>query len=215
MGYSRTYKAKICRYNLRNIWSFRPLSVKQANRLLTLQKKSKESGQKLSYFANQLNEKRKFSSMFQGISTKYLAKIFNGTKKTKLTQRTDGLILILERRLDVALVRLCFCRSISEARQLILHSKILVNNLPIKTCSYLLKNGDIISINNIFNKSLYNQIINNINLVYVEKQRYFSHLEVNYKTLEAIFLYSPQNINYTANIDSDLISNYINKRDLF
>ena len=53
----------------------------------------------------------------------------------------------LERRLDLILFRSKFCHSVRNAQQLIAHRKVSVNEKIIRTASYLIKNGDIISIN--------------------------------------------------------------------
>ena len=52
----------------------------------------------------------------------------------------------LERRLDCIIYRANFVTSLQEARQLISHQKISVNNILINKSGYLVKPGDIISI---------------------------------------------------------------------
>ena len=63
----------------------------------------------------------------------------------------------LETRLDTALFRSYFSYSFKNARQLILHKKVYVNNKIIQYNSYLLKKGDLITLDkNIFKFVIYN-----------------------------------------------------------
>jgi len=203
-------KSKISRQNLRNNWSYKSLSHKQANQLLMLQKKSKENIQNIKYFGAQLNEKRKLSSQFSGVSSSYLVTKFDQTRKAKSVSRIDGLLSFLERRLDLVLSRIAFCRSISDARQMISHNQVLVNGFVVNISSYSVKNGDVISLNKtslLINKR-------NIDLIFENNVKLISHIEVNYKTWQAVFLFSPQIIHYTNQFDSDLVCNYMNNRSL-
>jgi ribosomal protein S4 len=210
MTSSTIRKSKISRQNLRNTWSYRALTHKQANQLLVLQKKSKENIQNIKYFGAQLNEKRKFSSQFPGISSSYLVKKFDQTRKTKSVVRIDGLLTFLERRLDLVLIRIGFCRSILNARQMISHNEILINGSIVNISSYSLKNGDFISLNKMW--SLTDK--KDVEIIFKNNVKTIPHIEVNYKTWQAIFLYSPQIIYYTSHFDSDLVCNYMNNRSL-
>jgi small subunit ribosomal protein S4 len=57
----------------------------------------------------------------------------------------DNLLVLLERRLDNVIYRLGFADSRPQARQLIAHGHILVNNRKTNIPSYLVKEGDTIS----------------------------------------------------------------------
>lgn len=96
--------------------------------------------------------------------------------------RTLIFIELFEKRLDVILYRSHFVRSIAEARQLILHKNVKINNKIVTKNSYFLKPGDLISIH----PKLHNLILNNV---------YNSHfwplppkyLNVNYKIFQIYF----------------------------
>lgn len=76
-------------------------------------------------------------------SVKTLTKI---ALKNKFRKVSSLFLEFFECRLDTVLYRSKFAFSVRNARQLILHGKILVNNKLIKTKSYVLKPGDIITI---------------------------------------------------------------------
>jgi small subunit ribosomal protein S4 len=58
----------------------------------------------------------------------------------------ENLLCLLERRLDNVVFRLGFARSLKEARQMVNHGHILVNNRKVNVPSYLVKKGDVISV---------------------------------------------------------------------
>ena len=67
--------------------------------------------------------------------------------KTKKGQRTgDYLLITLERRLDNLVYRIGFANSIRMARQIVNHGHVLVNGQKVDIPSYLIKEGDVISL---------------------------------------------------------------------
>ncbi|MFC3908620.1 30S ribosomal protein S4 [Legionella dresdenensis] len=58
----------------------------------------------------------------------------------------ENLMILLERRLDNVVYRLGFASTRAEARQLVAHKAILVNDQVVNIPSYLVKPGDVISI---------------------------------------------------------------------
>ena len=89
---------------------------------------------------------------------KYLKEIVKSTIKEfkKLNKQATSLFIEkLETRLDTALYRTHFSYSFNNARQLISHKKVYVNNKIIPYNSYLLKKGDLIT----FDKSVYKFVI--------------------------------------------------------
>ena len=89
---------------------------------------------------------------------------------------------LFESRLDTILYRSKFSPSVRNARQLILHGKVLVNGKPIKIKSYLLKMGDLITINAKYFKFIETNIQHSDVWPFPPK-----HLTLNYKTLQIIF----------------------------
>jgi len=58
----------------------------------------------------------------------------------------EVLLSLLERRLDSVVYRLGFANSRNEARQLVLHSHFMVNQIKVSIPSYLVKPGDVIAV---------------------------------------------------------------------
>jgi small subunit ribosomal protein S4 len=92
----------------------------------------------------QLREKQKVRRIY-GILERQFKNYFK--KATRLKGSTgDNLLKLLERRLDNVVYRIGFGSTRAEARQLVTHRCILVNNKIVNIPSYLLSPGDIVSV---------------------------------------------------------------------
>ena len=99
---------------------------------------------KLSNYGVQLREKQKVKRIY-GILERQFRKYFNIAEKSR--EVTGKMLLqLLERRLDNVVFRLHFATSRREARQLVGHGSIYVNNKRVNIPSYLVKNGDTIEV---------------------------------------------------------------------
>lgn len=99
---------------------------------------------KLSEYGLQLREKQK-AKRFYGVLESQFAHYFElASKKKGITG--DNLLQILESRLDNVIYRLGFGLSRAEARQLVLHGHFLVNGKKVDIPSYLVKEGDVITL---------------------------------------------------------------------
>ena len=100
-----------------------------------------------------------------------------------------------------------FTPTFASAKQLINHKKVYVNKRLVTSPSFCLKPGDIVS----FANETKDLVARNIQfLVVQQKQKKFLfykklHAEVNYKTLEAVLLFSPQQIHYPVQVDPELV----------
>ncbi|QTQ10776.1 30S ribosomal protein S4 [Treponema parvum] len=104
------------------------------------QKRHKESE-----YGRQLIEKQKVKAYY-GIFEKQLRNYYDKAK-IKKGQRTGDLLLItLECRLDNLVYRIGFANSIRMARQVVNHGHVLVNGKKVDIPSYLVKEGDVISL---------------------------------------------------------------------
>lgn len=125
---------------------------------------------------------RRFT-LFYGYFSKRKMKSY--IKKAINVSKTDvnlNFLNLFESRLDTALYRAKFCKSIGTSRQLIAHNGVLVNNKQINHHSYALKNGDFIKIKKKFHKRIEKSIANSDIWPVPPK-----HLTINYKTLQLIF----------------------------
>jgi ribosomal protein S4 len=107
-------------------------------------------------FSNSLNNRRRIKLLF-GFNQSYklvnfIEKIEKKNTDKKRFSKTNGLINLIERRLDIVLFRANFASTLSQARQLISHRQIFVNGVAVTSSFFLLKKGDIISIAPIIKK---------------------------------------------------------------
>jgi len=99
---------------------------------------------KASEFLKQLRAKQLAKRMY-GILERQFRNYFFKASRMKGSMGVN-LLLLLECRLDNVVFRLGFARTRKEARQLVSHRNILVNNQSINIPSYLVKVGDVIAI---------------------------------------------------------------------
>jgi small subunit ribosomal protein S4 len=99
---------------------------------------------KFSEFGIRLREKQKVKRIY-GLTEKQFNSYFEKASRVKgVTGKL--LISLLERRLDNSLYRLGFASSRKEARQLVRHGHVLVNDRKVDIPSYQVKIGDVIEI---------------------------------------------------------------------
>jgi ribosomal protein S4 len=97
-------------------------------------------------FLHQLKERKKLSFFYGDLTRKQISSILQTSLKSK-GLHSKNVFSLLERRLDVVLYRSGLIPTIIQARQLIKHKKITVNQNTINIPSFRLNPGDIISIN--------------------------------------------------------------------
>lgn len=103
-----------------------------------------QSRKKLSEYGLQLREKQK-AKRFYGVLEGQFAHYYELAEK-KVGVTGENLLQILESRLDNVIYRLGFGLSRAEARQLVVHGHFLVNGKKVDIPSYLVKEGDVITI---------------------------------------------------------------------
>lgn len=102
------------------------------------------SGKKRSEYGRQLFEKQKVKELY-GLREKQFKRFFGVAVKMKGAPG-ENLLSLLERRLDNVLYRLKFAVSRAQARQLVVHGHVLVNNGKVYSPSYLIKTQDVVSL---------------------------------------------------------------------
>ncbi len=103
-----------------------------------------EKRQRLTGYGIQLREKQKIKR-FYGV----LEKQFSLYYKLAASQKGgtgENLMLLLERRLDNVVYRMGFASTRAEARQLVSHKAILVNDKAVNIPSFLVAAGDVVSV---------------------------------------------------------------------
>ncbi|ACL68905.1 30S ribosomal protein S4 [Halothermothrix orenii] len=102
-------------------------------------------------YGMQLREKQKVKRIY-GILEKQFKRYFDMAEKMPGVTG-ENFLSILERRLDNVVYRLGLATSRNEARQFVLHGHILVNGRKVNIPSYLVDEGDVISVKDSSRKS--------------------------------------------------------------
>lgn len=195
----QTYKKKLKQYK-----KFKP---KDQTQYLVSRYPSRGFSYTKRYNNNLINTK-KFRLFYGGLTKKIVKKLVKKAFNKRYKKINPLFLEFFESRLDVTLYRAKFSTSIRNARQLILHNKIIVNNKPVRTKSYLLKAGDLITINSKYLK-LVETNIQQSNIWPIPPK----HLIINYKTLQIIFgTFKSTNLSlnffYHLNLEKILTSYY-------
>jgi small subunit ribosomal protein S4 len=95
---------------------------------------------KVTNYGLQLREKQKMKRIY-GVLERQFRKYFRMAERQKGITG-EGLLRLLERRLDNVVYRLGFSSSRAEARQLVNHGHFLVNGRRVDIPSYLVRSGD-------------------------------------------------------------------------
>ena len=134
-------------------------------------------------YRNALNATKKLALYYGGLSRKFIkSQVKIIYKKEGVKNMNQSFLELFESRLDTVLYRAKFSPSIRNAQQLIVHGKVFINDMPVKSKFYILKKGDLITI-----KSKYSHLIEtNIRqaLIWPVPPKY---LFINYKTMQIIF----------------------------
>ena len=100
-------------------------------------------------FQKRLFEKQQFKNFYGCIPEYQLKNLFRKLlKKKNKINMFKNFVITLESRLDINILRLRLARTIFQAKQLINHKKIKVNNKIISKPNFILNKGDIINIIN-------------------------------------------------------------------
>ncbi len=150
-----------------------------------------------SEYAIQLTEKQKAKYTY-GVLERQFEKTF---KKATSKQGVTGEILLqlLEARLDNTVFRMGFANSRRQARQVVLHKHITVNDKIVNIPSYSLRPGDVVAVRE-KSKSL-----GLISSALANRERTFGWLEVNDTKMEGKFMQFPTRDDIPEKINEQLI----------
>jgi small subunit ribosomal protein S4 len=150
-----------------------------------------------------LREKQKVRKMY-GLSEKQFKRFFVMAERKKGITGANFLIF-LERRLDNMVYRLGFATSRKEARQLVGHNHILVNGKRVNIPSYLIREGDAISVKDKELVSVKNALES------VVRRGVPSWLELDKDTLRGVVKLLPARDDITMPIKEQLIVEYYSR----
>jgi small subunit ribosomal protein S4 len=192
--------------------------------------------QKKKLYKERLLAKQQFKFFYGCIPEYQLKNLFSYLKLKNNRNVLQKFIILLESRLDMIIFRLRIVKTIFEAKQIINHGKIKINNKIIFSSNLLLKKGDIITLNNFKIKFFFRLIlrkkqvlIEKTGLTFLGRPKkpywrtffYFkkkkrknkvNYLQFNYKYNVGIFLRSPlfNEIKYPFAINLNLVDQYFN-----
>src|ERR1017187_2768999 len=153
---------------------------------------------KVSEYGIQLREKQKIKRSYGLLETQFRNYFEKANKLKGITG--DNLVKFLESRLDNVVYRLGFASSRKQARQLIRHRHITVNERLVDIPSFILDAGDIIKIKD---KSKKLDLIHN-SLKRVEDNTY-SWLSIDKASLSGTFLQVPERADVPLNANEQLV----------
>ena len=103
------------------------------------------SRKKLSEYGQQLQEKQKLRHMY-GMNERQFATLFKKAGKIKEGKHGENFMVLLEQRLDNVVYRLGLATTRRQARQLVNHGHVLVDDKKVDIASYAVKPGQVVSV---------------------------------------------------------------------
>jgi small subunit ribosomal protein S4 len=157
------------------------------------------SGSRTSDFGLQLREKQKVKRMY-GVLERQFRRYFEEAERRKGNTGAN-LLLILESRLDNVVYRMGFGSTRAEARQLVSHQAITVNDKVVNIASYQVKTGDKITLRDKAKKQLRVQDA----LKLAESVGLPAWVQVDASKFEGVFKQQPDRDQFGADIKEALI----------
>lgn len=156
-------------------------------------------------YGQQLREKQKIRRIY-GVLERQFRRYFAEAKRIK-GSTGENLLKLLESRLDNVTYRMGFGSTRAEARQLVSHKSILVNNKKVNIPSYKVKAGDIISVSEKAKKQVRIQEA----LSLASKIDFPSWIEVDLNKFEGIFKSIPDRSDLSGDINEHLVVEFYSK----
>ncbi|MDT8283346.1 MAG: 30S ribosomal protein S4 [Gammaproteobacteria bacterium] len=154
---------------------------------------------RLSDYALQLREKQKVRRIY-GILEKQFSNYYKEAARIK-GSTGEILLQILERRLDNVVYRAGFGSTRAEARQMVNHKSVMVNNVVVNIPSYQVNANDVISIREKAKKQT--RIADSINLA--KQSGIVDWITLDDSKLEAVYKNVPERSDLSADINEQLI----------
>ncbi|WP_343189879.1 30S ribosomal protein S4 [Buchnera aphidicola] len=160
---------------------------------------------RISDYGLQFREKQKVKRLY-GILENQFKNYY--VKASKLKGNTgENLLKLLERRLDNIVYRIGFGSTRSEARQLVSHKSILVNNKIVNIPSYQISINDVIKVKD----SSANQSRIKASLEISKQYEKFLWIEVNVTNMTGVFKQIPERSDLSSDINEHLIVEFYSK----
>jgi len=154
---------------------------------------------RLSDYALQLREKQKVRRIY-GVLEKQFRNYYKEAARIK-GSTGENLLQLLERRLDNVVYRAGFGSTRAEARQMVNHKSVLVNNVVVNIPSYQVKANDVISIREKAKKQT--RIADSLSMA--KQNGIVEWISVDDSKLEAVYKNVPERTDLSAEINEQLI----------
>ena len=158
-----------------------------------------ERKQRLSDYGLQLREKQKLRRMY-GVLERQFANYYTEASR-RAGSSGENLLKLLECRLDNVVYRMGFAATRQEARQLVAHKAIAVNDGVVTIASFQCKAGDVITVREKAKKQL--RVTDSVKLA--EGQGMADWVQVDASKLEGVFKKAPDRDQFGADIKEALI----------
>jgi small subunit ribosomal protein S4 len=158
-----------------------------------------ERRQRLSDYGTQLREKQKLRRMY-GVLERQFSNYYE-TAARRIGATGENLLKLLECRLDNVVYRMGFAATRSEARQLVSHKAITVNNQAVTIASYQCKAGDVVQVREKSRKQLRIQSA----LSVAQQVGLPDWVEVNDKEFRGVFKTAPARDDILPDINENLV----------
>src|SRR5882724_8464663 len=154
---------------------------------------------RLSDYGLQLREKQKLRRMY-GVLERQFANYYEAAaRKTGVTG--ENLLKLLECRLDNVVYRMGFAATRAEARQLVSHKSMLVNEKPVTIASYQVKAGDVVQVREKSRKQLRIQAA----MTVAQQVGLPDWVELNDKEFRGVFKTAPARDDVLPDINENLV----------
>ena len=157
------------------------------------------SGARTSDYGVQLREKQKVKRMY-GVLERQFRRYFEEADRRRGNTGAN-LLFLLESRLDNVVYRMGFGSTRAEARQLVSHKAITVNNSSVNIPSYMVKAGDVIALREKSKKQ--NRVVEALQLA--AQVGMPAWVEVNAEKAEGVFKSVPDRDQFAADINESMI----------
>ncbi len=154
---------------------------------------------RLSEYGTQLREKQKLRRMY-GVLERQFANYYEEAAR-RSGSTGENLLKLLECRLDNVVYRMGFAATRAEARQLVSHKAIVVNEQVVSIASYQVKAGDVVQIREKSRKQL--RIAGALNVA--QQVGFPDWVEVNDKEFRGVFKQVPARDDILPDINENLV----------
>ncbi len=162
---------------------------------------------KPSDYGIQLRAKQKLKGYYGNISERQFRRFYQEAVRCK-GDTSENLIGLLERRLDAVVYRMKFVSTVFAARQLVNHGHILVNGKRVNIPSYLVSDGDEISVRESMREN-----VNVLGAIESSERETPEYMDVDHKSLKGKYIRVPklEDVPYPVQMEPNLVIEFYSR----